>query len=81
MGTTKVVNGRLELPPEASKWAGPEDELVVFVVGDTLIIKKLHPLCLSELAGRAPGDKEIPLEEIAEEVHAHRREKRHARGA
>jgi len=38
---------------------------------------EVRPSRLSELAGRAPGDVEMPLQEVAEEVHRYRREKRH----
>jgi hypothetical protein len=76
MITTRVVNGALELPAEALKWIRPDEELMLFIVGDSLILKRVHPPRLSELAGRAPGDVEMPLQEIVEEVHRHRREKR-----
>ena len=81
MITTRVVNGTLELPAEALKWARPDEELMLFIEGDSLILKRVHPPRLSELASRAPGDVEMLLQEIVDEVHRHRREKRHASGA
>ena len=81
MVTTKVVNGVLELPTEALEWVGTDDELALFIEGDSLILKKVRLPCLSELAGRAPGDAEMPLQEIIDEVHRYRQEKRHASGA
>jgi hypothetical protein len=81
MAMIKVVDGTLELPAEALGWIRPDDELMVFIEGDMLILKKVRPLRLSELAGRAPGDVEMPLQEIVDEVHRYRREKRHASGA
>ena len=81
MITTKVVNGALKLPAEALEWARPDAELMLFIEGDMLILKKVRPSRLSELAARAPGDVEMPLQEIVDEVHCYRREKRHASGA
>jgi len=81
MVTTKVVNGVLELPTEALEWVGTDDELALFIEGDSLILKKVRLPRLSELAGRAPGDAEMPLQEIVDEVHRYRQEKRHASGA
>ncbi len=81
MVTTKIVKGILELPAEALEWVGSDDEFVLFIEGDSLILKKVRPPRLSELAGRAPGDVEMPLQEIVDEVHHYRQEKRHARGA
>ncbi|MGA9349160.1 MAG: hypothetical protein WBW48_10190 [Anaerolineae bacterium] len=81
MVTTKVANGVLELPAEVQNWVRPDEELMLFIEGDSLILKKVRPPRLSELAGRAPGDVEIPLQDIVDEVHRHRREKRHASGA
>lgn len=43
--------------------------------GDTLIIKRINPPKLSEIAKRAK-EKPIPLKEIVKEVHAYRREKK-----
>jgi len=78
---TKVVNGALELPTEVLEWVRPDDELMLFIEGDSLIFKKVRPPRLSELAGRASSDVEMPLQEIVDEVHRYRREKRHASGA
>jgi hypothetical protein len=81
MTMTRIVNGTLRLPAEVLEWAQPDAELMVFIEGDMLILKKVRPPRLSELAGRAPGDVEMRLQEVAEEVHRHRREKRDASGA
>ena len=81
MVVIRVVNGMLELPTEALEWVRPDDELMVFIEGDMLILKKVHPPRLSELAGRARNDVEMPLQEIVDEAHRYRREKRHASGA
>ena len=81
MTTTKIVNGMLELPAEVLEWAGPDDELALFSEEDSLIVKKVREPRLSVLAGRAPGDVEMPLQEIVDEVHRYRQEKRHSSGA
>ena len=46
-----------------------------------LILKKVREPRLSELAGRAPGDVEMPLQEVVDEVHRYRWEKCHVSGA
>ena len=81
MKVTRVVNGVLELPAEVLEWVRPDDELMLFIEGDSLILKKVRPPRLSELANRAPGEEEMPLQEIVDEVHHHRQEKRRAGGA
>jgi len=52
--------------------------LAIWVEGDTLILKKLPPPRLSEVAERAPDDEEMPMDEIVAEVHRYRQEKRDA---
>jgi hypothetical protein len=75
METVKIVDGKIELLPQMLDWLGSEDELVVLIQGDTLILKKLRLPKLSEIAERAPGEKEMSMTEIAAEVHAYRKEK------
>jgi hypothetical protein len=79
MEKVQVINGSITLPPPVVKWIGEASELTLFIEGDALIFKRLQPPRLSEIAARAPEDKEMPLDEIVAEVHQHRRDKRHAR--
>ncbi|MEW5987699.1 MAG: hypothetical protein AB1791_13785 [Chloroflexota bacterium] len=76
--TAGIKNGALELPNEVLTWLKPDDRLMFYIEGDTLILKKVNPLRLSELADRISTDVEIPLQEIVDEVHRYREEKRHA---
>jgi hypothetical protein len=54
-------------------WIGTAHELGLFLEGDTLILKKMQPARLSEIALRVLED-EMPMDEIVAEVHQHRRE-------
>ena len=76
MQTLKVdKNGVVVIPKTLRTIFKPSDKLAWFTEGDTLIIKRLNPPKLSEIAGRVK-EKPMPLKEIAKEVHAYRREKR-----
>lgn len=76
MQTLKVdKNGIIVIPKTLRTIFKPSDELAWFTEGDTLIIKRLNPPKLSEIAGRVK-EKPMPLKEIAKEVHAYRREKK-----
>lgn len=77
----EVIDGKIVLPVEMKTWLQPSDQVVAFIEGDTLIIKRLRPARLSQIAQRAPDDPEMSLEEIAEEVHRYRKDKRHASGS
>lgn len=76
MEKVQVINGSIALPPMASNWVGQNDELTVFIEGDSLILKRLRPPRLSEIAARAPEDTEMPIDDIVAEIHNYRREKR-----
>jgi hypothetical protein len=78
MHTIKMSGGTLTLPPETIKDVSPDDEFTITTTGDTIILKKVKPLRLSELATRAPKSKPMSLKEISDEVHRYRRSK-HAR--
>ena len=58
-------------------WIGAAPELGLFLQGDTLILKKVQPVKLSEIALRVSED-EMPLDEIVAEVHQYRRERQDA---
>ena len=74
----KMEGATLTLSPETAQQIGLNAELSVFASGDTIILKKITPSRLSEIARRAPDDPEMTLGEINQEVHRHRRS-RHAR--
>ena len=52
-----------------------KEELAAFWEGDTLILKRINGPVLSTIAERNP-EEEMPLDEICEEVHFYREEKR-----
>ena len=75
MKTLKLnKNWTLTIPKDFLAVFKPSDEFACFVEGDTLIIKRITPPKLSEIAERVK-EKPIPMKKIAEEVHAHRQEK------
>lgn len=67
-------NGIITVPKSISSIFKPTDKLAWFTEGDTLIIKRINPPRLSEIAARIK-EKPIPLKEIVKEVHAYRKEK------
>ena len=76
MQTLKVnKNGALTLPKTIQAKFKPTDKLAWFVEGDTLIIKRITPPKLSDIAYRLK-EKPMPLKEIVNEVHAYRKEKK-----
>ena len=74
MEAMRVVDGKISLPQTAINWIGDAGELGLFVEGDALVLKKVHPVKLSELAGRVV-EEQPPLQEIVDEVHRYRRER------
>ncbi len=76
MQIIKVNGATLTLPPETVQRIGPNDEFTVIMAGDTIILKRITPLRLSEVAKRAPKDKAMSMSEISQEVHRYRRSRR-----
>ncbi|MBI2358535.1 MAG: hypothetical protein HYY46_07985 [Deltaproteobacteria bacterium] len=72
-------NGSIRLPKEILNLFPRRSELAVWTEGDMIVLKRLRPLRPSQIAERVP-EKEMPLKEIAAEVHHMRREKRSRRG-
>ena len=80
MKAVKVqADGSIKLPREILGLFPSASELAVWTEGDTIVLKRLRPLKPSRIAERIPGE-EMPLEEIAAEVHKMRQEKRSQRG-
>jgi len=69
------ADGSIQLPPEVLRLFPSASELSIWTEGDTIVLKRLQPLKPSQFAERAP-EEEMPLEEIAAEVHLMRQEKR-----
>lgn len=76
MQTLKIdKKGTLVLPKAIQTIFKPSDKIAWFVEGDTLIIKRINPPRLSEIAERVK-ENPMPLKEIVKEVQAYRKEKR-----
>ncbi|HEY4687782.1 MAG TPA: hypothetical protein VIK33_00595 [Anaerolineae bacterium] len=76
MQTVKVKGSTLTLPSEAMRLIKPADEFTIIVAGDTIILKRVSPTRLSDIALRAPRDKGMALNDISREVHRYRRGRR-----
>ena len=80
MKAVKVeMDGSIKLPEEMLRLFPTSTELAVWTEGDTIVLKRLQPLKPSQIAERV-SEKEMPLEDIAAEVHRMRREARKRRG-
>jgi hypothetical protein len=80
MKAVKVqTDGSIKLPKEVLRLFPSSSELAVWTEGDMIVLKRLRPLKPSQIAERA-SEEEMPIEEIAAEVHQMRREKRSRRG-
>ena len=77
MEAVRVVDGKISLPQVAINWVGDASELGLFVEGDALILKRVHSIKLSEIAGRV-AEEQPSLQDIVDEVHRYRRECRDA---
>ena len=66
---------QIDFPPKVKDWLRSETELAVFVEHDTLILKKISVPKLSTIADRAI-ESEMTVDEIVEEVHRYRKEKK-----
>jgi hypothetical protein len=73
------ADGSIKLPQEILRLFPTTSDLAVWTQGDMIVLKRLKPLKPSKIAERAP-EEEMPLEEVAAEVHQLRQEKRNRRG-
>jgi hypothetical protein len=71
-------DGSVKLPPELRRRFPSSCELAVWTEGDTIVLKRLRPVRLSEIAERVSAP-EMPLRVIAAEVHQMRKAKRRQR--
>lgn len=80
MKAVKVeTDGSIKLPEEMLRLFPTSTELAVWTEGDMIVLKRLQPLKPLQIAERAP-EKEMPLKDIAAEVHRMRRETRRHHG-
>ena len=73
-----TVDNTLKLPDEIARFFNPPVKFVVIADSDGLVLKRVAKPTLSELAEQVPDSNPPSLEEIADEVHKYRREKREA---
>ena len=64
----------LKLPAEIASRFRPTDRFVVWVVGDTLYLKRITPVPVTEIVAQAPEGEPLSLDEINEIVHEVRRQ-------
>ena len=69
----------LKLPDEIARLFDPSEKFVVIADSDGLFLRRVAKPTLSELAEQVPDSKPPSLEEIADEVHKYRKEKRKVR--
>ena len=72
-------DGSIRLPEEMLRLFPTSTEFAVWTEGDTIVLKRLQPLKPSQIAERI-AETEMPLKDIAAEVHRMRREKRRRHG-
>lgn len=75
------ADNTLRLPDEIAGLFNPMEKFVVIADSDGLFLRRVAKPTLSELAEQVPDSKSPSLEEIADEVHKYRREKRKARSS
>ena len=68
-------NFQIDFSTNVKNWLSTETELAILIEGDTLVLKKIQIPKLTTLADRK-DEVEMPLEEIVEEVHNYRIEKK-----
>jgi hypothetical protein len=71
-------DGSVKLPPEVRRRFPSQSELAVWTEGVTIVLRRVRPVRLSEIAERVPA-REMPLRTIAAEVHQMRRARRRQR--
>jgi hypothetical protein len=73
------ADGSIKLPQEVLRSFPVASELGVWIQGDMMVLKRLQPIPLLQIAERVP-EESPSLEEIAAEVHQLRFEKRQRHG-
>ena len=66
----------LTLPPAIAERFHPEDRFIIWVEGDTLLLKRMFTVSPTALVAQAPEDEPLSLDEINEIVHEVRRQRR-----
>ena len=71
-------DGKILLPEEVAKKLKPFQRFVVIEDGEEVILNPIRIPDANEIAKRAKSSAPLTLEEISEEVHQYRKEKRTA---
>ncbi len=72
----ELVDDRtLVLPPELARRFRRSDRFAVWVEGDTVYLKRITPLPVTEIVESSGPAEPIPDGEIAEEIRRYRRER------
>ena len=66
----------LKLPTEIAARFRPADRFVVWVEGDTLLLKRITPPPVTSIVAQAPEGTPLPLKDTNEIVHQVRRQRR-----
>ena len=66
----------LKLPAEIAARFKPADRFVVWAKGDTLYLKRVTPLPVTDIVAQAPEGEPLSLDEINQIVHQVRKQRR-----
>jgi len=66
----------LKLPADIAARFRPDDRFVIWVEGDTLYLKRINPVSVTEVVAEAPVGEPLSMEEINEIVHQVRQRRR-----
>ncbi|MBC8234403.1 hypothetical protein H8E77_33050 [bacterium] len=72
------ADNTLKLPDEIVRHFNPPEKFVIIADSDGLVLRRVAKPTLSSLAEQVPDSNPLSLEEIADEVHKYRQEKRKA---
>ena len=76
----EIVDNKLLLPEVLKNWLKQGEGVVGYLEGDAFILKRKRSGTVSKIAQEGEIIPEPSLEELADEVHLHREEKRRAGG-
>jgi len=66
----------LKLPPKMAKQFHPHDRFMIWIVSDTVYLKRLTPSTVTDIVAKVPDNNPLSITEINELVHQARREKK-----
>lgn len=66
----------LKLPGEIAARLRPSERFIIWMEGDTLCLKRMHPVSMTGIVAQAPEGEPLSSEEIDTMVHQVRRQRR-----